>query len=188
MAKGLLANGGHYRARAYMSEVLANHWPHRSGSLQPAPIWWTKFGHVQMRAFSSGGVPLPYLRVGVVALKISSGIEGSCLRRKLAENRESLAQGLIEVGYDVLAGGGIVSVGLKDRELFRMLCLAFHAERVAFNPVMFPAIPRGEYRIRFCLSASHTMAQIGHAIDVASRVADSKGVAEAMKWGCSSNK
>lgn len=107
----------------------------------------------------SGNVPYPYLRSALTALQISASEEGDKKRASLYENSLRIRNGLNDMGLTTLHDGpatGVVVSELTDAALFEKLCVTLHSNHVAFNPVMFPAVPMGKYRMRFCISANHT--------------------------------
>ena len=113
----------------------------------------------------SGNVPIVFLDVAAVALNILTSKEGAVLRERLASNVEALTCRLRQMGGKAIYhGGGIVALGVENSHVFETLCLSLDDRLIAFNPVMFPAIPKGEFRARFCLSASHSLADIENVV------------------------
>ncbi|MCK5605777.1 hypothetical protein KAR91_28030 [Candidatus Pacearchaeota archaeon] len=48
----------------------------------------------------------------------------------------------------------------RNEAEMRKICLCLKADKILFNIVGFPAIPKNEFRIRFCLSAAHTRVEM----------------------------
>lgn len=128
--------------------------------------------HTAHTALFSGNVPVPYLETARVALSILSSAEGTALRHGLTARVKSLVSGLQGQGLTVLSGkGGIVAVEVKDLSLFTAIASHLHDNGVVFNPVTFPAIPLGRYRLRFCVSAAHRLEDIDRVLELFSSCA-----------------
>ena len=54
-------------------------------------------------------------------------------------------------------------IEFPDGHSFVSACEALDTQCIAFNPVTFPAVPKGARRIRFCVSASHRNGDLNEA-------------------------
>ncbi len=57
-------------------------------------------------------------------------------------------------------GWGIVALWVGELPAFRTLCIALRSAEIAFDVVGFPAVERGTFLARFCVSAAHAQGQI----------------------------
>jgi 8-amino-7-oxononanoate synthase len=98
-------------------------------------------------------------------------------RRKLWENADYMRQGLRSLGYDTGVSETPIVPVLIGNDL-----LTFHFWRTLFdqgvftNPVVAPAVPEKESRIRTSYSATHTREQLDFVLDVFAKVGRAAGV------------
>jgi len=80
---------------------------------------------------------------------------------KLKNNWTFLSDALKRIQRPLMAGFSPVAVlRINDADEMRRISLQLREDSIAFNVAGFPAIPRGEYRLRFCLSADHTQEDV----------------------------
>ena len=62
-----------------------------------------------------------------------------------------------------------------DDDAFRLSSL-MHRAGVYVPPVVFPAVPRGESRLRFCVISEHRQDEMVKALDLLEKVAAENGI------------
>jgi 8-amino-7-oxononanoate synthase len=92
-------------------------------------------------------------------------------REALWENTTAMAEGLVDLGYDIGSSNTpvipILIGGMK--KTFRM-CIRLQEEGVFVNPVVPPAVPQNRSLIRISLMATHTRQQIDMALSYLKKV------------------
>lgn len=92
-------------------------------------------------------------------------------REALWENTTAMAEGLVDLGYDIGSSNTpvipILIGGMK--KTFRM-CIRLQEEGVFVNPVVPPAVPQNRSLIRISLMATHTRQQIDMALSCLKKV------------------
>jgi 8-amino-7-oxononanoate synthase len=105
----------------------------------------------------SCSIPLLYAAVSAHACKLIGSTKWRRKINDLEQNWKILNEGLLKVGRSLMAPFSPIAVlKASDEKEIRRLCLALKDRKIAFNVVGFPAVPKRDYRIRLCLSASHT--------------------------------
>jgi 7-keto-8-aminopelargonate synthetase-like enzyme len=90
--------------------------------------------------------------------KIKEGI--MCLQDKLALVNLSL----------VSLTGPLAVIRVASQDAMEVLSMALHKAKICFNPVAFPAVPKGDFRIRCCVTAAHSryeIEELGNALCLA---------------------
>ncbi len=95
--------------------------------------------------------------------------------RRLTANGALFLERVRKVGFDVGPADGtpIVPVMLGTSEAAMTASVMLAHEGVNANPILYPAVPEGEARIRFFLSSEHTREQIEHTVGLLTRVCGS---------------
>jgi len=101
------------------------------------------------------------------ALAIVDSAEGRDLLAHLAAMTRRFRDGLVELGFETLAGEHPV-VPLLVRDTPRTTALVRHlaAHGVLATGLNYPVVPKGDETIRFQVSADHTAADIDQVLDV----------------------
>ena len=85
---------------------------------------------------------------------------------RIRENAEFLRSGLQSLGYDTgLSHTAVIPVMLPDDAEAALFARRLRDYGVLASPVMFPAVAQGAARLRLCVTAAHTPAQLGFALD-----------------------
>jgi len=88
------------------------------------------------------------------------------LVKRLRDRANYLRAGLQDIGYDTgHSCTPIIPVILKDEEAALRLSRALRDHNILVAPVVFPAVPLGTARLRICVNAGHTIADLDHALD-----------------------
>jgi glycine C-acetyltransferase len=90
---------------------------------------------------------------------------------RLAENAVFLRSSLQELGYDTgLSETAIIPVICPDETEAAMMAGKLRQTGVAVTPILFPAVPLGSARLRLCVTAAHSRADLEFALDAFRRV------------------
>jgi glycine C-acetyltransferase len=90
---------------------------------------------------------------------------------RLAENAVFLRSSLQELGYDTgLSETAIIPVICPDETEAAMMAGKLRQMGVAVTPILFPAVPLGSARLRLCVTAAHSRADLEFALDAFRRV------------------
>ena len=85
---------------------------------------------------------------------------------RLRDRANYLRAGLQDLGYDTgLSMTPIIPVVMKDEEAAVRLSRALRDYSILVSPVVFPAVALGTARLRICVNAGHTIADLDHALD-----------------------
>jgi glycine C-acetyltransferase len=77
-----------------------------------------------------------------------------------------LRASLQELGYDTgLSTTPIIPVILKDEEAALRFSRALRDHSILVSPIVFPAVALGTARLRICVNAGHTIADLDHTLD-----------------------
>lgn len=99
------------------------------------------------------------------AFEIIESAEGAKLRKKLMANIVSLRQQLIEAGFEVYGDpSAIVCVKMGAEGLSRLVSRRLPEAGLIANLVEFPAVPKGQARLRMQVMANHTPQNIADAV------------------------
>ncbi len=109
----------------------------------------------------SCSIPLIYAAVTAYSCNLMGSTKWHKLVINLRQNWKILQSGLRKVDRDLMASFSPLAVikSQNEKEL-RNVCLTLKKNKIVFNVVGFPAVPKGDFRIRFCLSASHAASDI----------------------------
>lgn len=120
---------------------------------------------------------LPPFSVASVSAGLDVMVEEGDRRDSLWRNTALLRKGLLELGFDLLESETpILPVVIgPDETTFRFWRRLFD-EGVFTNPVVSPAVPPGEGRLRVSLIATHTADQIEFAIDAFAKIGRELGI------------
>jgi glycine C-acetyltransferase len=101
------------------------------------------------------------------ALELLDSAEGRTLLERLRTLTRKFEQGLVALGYEIIAGPHPV-VPLMVRDTARTRSLVRHLRRngVLATGLAFPVVPRGDEEIRFQINADHTDADIAEVLAV----------------------
>ncbi len=85
---------------------------------------------------------------------------------RLRNQSNYFREGLREMGYDVgLSATPIIPVILKNEETAARFSRRLRDFDILISPIMFPAVALGTARLRICVTAGHTMADLDYALD-----------------------
>jgi glycine C-acetyltransferase len=85
---------------------------------------------------------------------------------RLRDRANYLRAGLQDLGYDTgTSTTPIIPVILKDEEAALRLSRALRDHSILVSPVVFPAVALGTARLRICVNAGHTIADLDHTLD-----------------------
>ena len=105
--------------------------------------------------------------------------EGEQLRAKLWRNAERFRAGMSKAGFELLPGDhAIIPVMLGDAKLASTMADKLLEKGIYVIGFSFPAVPRGQARIRAQMSAGHDDAHIDRAIEAFTEVGRELGVIE----------
>src|SRR5690606_8597579 len=101
------------------------------------------------------------------ALEILDSGEGRRLLDRLRALTRRFEAGLIELGFEVIAGEHpVVPLMIRDTERTRELVAYLREHGVLATGLSYPVVPRGDEEIRFQVSAEHTEADIDEVLGV----------------------
>ena len=93
---------------------------------------------------------------------------------RLRANADFLRSGLKSIGYDTgFSQTGIVPVILGNEIDAGMLARRLRDFDIIATPVMFPAVAQGIARLRLCVTAAHSQADLEYALDTFEKIAQS---------------
>jgi len=94
---------------------------------------------------------------------------------RLHRNGEAFLELAKKAGLDTgpALGTPIVPVMLGSSRAAVTASVMLSAQGINANPILYPAVPEGEARIRFFLSSEHTIEQLEHTIDTLAELAPS---------------
>ncbi len=85
---------------------------------------------------------------------------------QIKRNGDFLREGLRNLGYDTgLSQTAVVPVILKDEGTTALFARRLRDFGIIAAPVMFPAVAQGAARLRLCVTAAHTIAQLEFVLD-----------------------
>jgi len=85
---------------------------------------------------------------------------------RLRDQSTYFREGLKDLGYDVaLSATPIIPVILKDEETAARFSRRLRDFDILISPIMFPAVALGSARLRICVTAGHTIADLDYALD-----------------------
>lgn len=105
----------------------------------------------------SCSIPQAYAVAAAYALTAVGTAKWRAAVAQLKANWYALAEALANTGRRLIASYSPIAVlETATQQEARRLALSLQKARIAFNAVGFPAVPKGHFRLRFCLSASHS--------------------------------
>jgi 8-amino-7-oxononanoate synthase len=114
---------------------------------------------------------LPPASVATVMKSLDIIEEEPWRRETLWENTKTMADGLIDSGYDIGSSNTpVIPILIGEMEKAFRMCIRLQEEGVFVNPVVSPAVPRDCSLIRISLMATHTRQQIDMALDTFKKV------------------
>ncbi|MBU1232632.1 MAG: aminotransferase class I/II-fold pyridoxal phosphate-dependent enzyme, partial [Proteobacteria bacterium] len=100
------------------------------------------------------------------ALDILDSDEGEKLLTLVRHLTNLFAQGLVELGYEIIAGDHpIVPVLIRDTSRTAKLVSFLFEQAILATGINYPVVPKGEEEVRFQISAAHTEQDIELALD-----------------------
>jgi len=85
---------------------------------------------------------------------------------RLKQNADFLRNGLRDLGFDIgLSETAIIPVIFGDEAPAALFAGALREHDIVVTPVLFPAVPQGAARLRICVTAAHTTADLQLALD-----------------------
>jgi 8-amino-7-oxononanoate synthase len=85
---------------------------------------------------------------------------------RLTANANFLRQGLQDLGYDTAnSETPIIPVIMRDEVAAALLAGRLRDLGICVTPILFPAVPLGSARLRLCVTAAHTTADLEFALD-----------------------
>lgn len=91
--------------------------------------------------------------------------------QKLHKNIEIFMREAHKHGFDTCLAGetAITPIMIGDDELAFRLSMVMQEDGIFVPPALYPAVPRGKARLRYCLNSDHTEEQIVYAMKVLKR-------------------
>lgn len=128
------------------------------------------------RAFVfSASLPVPQVEAMITSLDIMTN-DFSYLKR-LDRNTKMMREGLLTMGYDLgTSDTHITPIVLKDESLTIEFGAWLYNLGVIMIPILYPAVNRGEERLRCNITAAHTEQDIGITLEVLEFVGKKLGV------------
>jgi 8-amino-7-oxononanoate synthase len=85
---------------------------------------------------------------------------------RLQSNSDFLREGLQELGYDTgHSETAIIPVILNNEKSAAMMAGRLREMGIAVTPILFPAVPMGAARLRLCVTAAHSIANLEFALE-----------------------
>ncbi|MEX3949446.1 glycine C-acetyltransferase [Paraburkholderia sp. EG287B] len=113
----------------------------------------------------------------LAVLELIASDEGARLRRRVRENGAQFRREMSALGFTLVPGEHpIIPVMLGDAQVASKMADALLHEGVYVIGFSYPVVPKGRARIRTQMSAAHTSAQIGRAVEAFARVGRQLGV------------
>ncbi|WP_321925879.1 glycine C-acetyltransferase [Paraburkholderia guartelaensis] len=113
----------------------------------------------------------------LAVLELIASDEGAQLRRQVRENGAQFRREMSALGFTLVPGEHpIIPVMLGDAQVASKMADALLHEGVYVIGFSYPVVPKGRARIRTQMSAAHTSAQIGRAVEAFARVGKQLGV------------
>ncbi|MEX3939147.1 glycine C-acetyltransferase [Paraburkholderia sp. BR10937] len=113
----------------------------------------------------------------LAVLELIASDEGAQLRRRVRENGAQFRREMSALGFTLVPGEHpIIPVMLGDAQVASKMADALLHEGVYVIGFSYPVVPKGRARIRTQMSAAHTSAQIGRAVEAFARVGRQLGV------------
>ncbi|HKR45296.1 MAG TPA: glycine C-acetyltransferase [Paraburkholderia sp.] len=113
----------------------------------------------------------------LAVLELIASDEGAQLRRQVRENGAQFRREMSALGFTLVPGEHpIIPVMLGDAQVASKMADALLHEGVYVIGFSYPVVPKGRARIRTQMSAAHTSAQIGRAVEAFARVGRQLGV------------
>ena len=100
------------------------------------------------------------------AVELVDGPVGLALLAHLRAMTARFKAGLIELGFETLAGGHpVVPLMLRDSARTSALVAHLRGRGILATGLNYPVVPKGDEEIRFQINADHTPADIDEALD-----------------------
>ncbi|MCX5538951.1 glycine C-acetyltransferase [Paraburkholderia sp. CNPSo 3076] len=113
----------------------------------------------------------------LAVLELIASDEGAQLRRRVRENGAQFRREMSALGFTLVPGEHpIIPVMLGDAQVASKMADALLHEGVYVIGFSYPVVPKGRARIRTQMSAAHTSAQIGRAVEAFAHVGKQLGV------------
>ncbi|WP_028202808.1 glycine C-acetyltransferase [Paraburkholderia nodosa] len=113
----------------------------------------------------------------LAVLELIASDEGAQLRRRVRENGAQFRREMSALGFTLVPGEHpIIPVMLGDAQVASKMADALLHEGVYVIGFSYPVVPKGRARIRTQMSAAHTSAQIGRAVEAFAHVGKRLGV------------
>ncbi len=128
------------------------------------------------RSFTfSASLPVPIVEAMLTSLEIMS-TDLSYLKR-LHRNRDRMRRGLLDIGFDLgTSDTHIMPIVLRSDTKTLEFGAWLYALGVIMIPILYPAVPRGEERLRCNITAAHTEHDIDVTLEILEFVAKKLGV------------
>jgi glycine C-acetyltransferase len=87
--------------------------------------------------------------------------------KNLKENYQFLIEGLKSIGYDTLKSEtAIIPIMTKDEETTLKFCKFLFDHGIFISPIVFPAVPRNQSRLRAHVMATHTKEDLSRCLEI----------------------
>ena len=118
----------------------------------------------------SASLPLSLVESALKALDIIQAEPQ--LRQRLEDNKIFFREGLLRLGYDLgESETHITPIMIRDELLtLKMGAYLFHGGNVMMMPFVSPGVPKNTERLRCNVTAAHTKAQMGYALEAIGEV------------------
>lgn len=127
-------------------------------------------------SFFSSSAPPAILAASLAAVQVMDS-EPDLIRR-LWENIKYIKENLMHIGFNNVerSQSAIMSTVVGDELLLRKMNKKIFEQGVYLEPLPFPAVPRGQERLRLRIMATHTREDLDKALEVLERVGKDYGV------------
>jgi len=120
----------------------------------------------------SASLPVSLVESAMTALDIIE--KDDTLRRRLQDNKTFFREGLLDLGFDLGdSETHITPIMLRDEMLaLKAGAYLFHGGGVMMMPFVSPGVASGTERLRCNVTAAHTRAQMGYALEVIAQIGE----------------
>ncbi|HEY7747228.1 MAG TPA: glycine C-acetyltransferase [Aestuariivirgaceae bacterium] len=120
----------------------------------------------------SNALPAPVVGAAIKAIEMAQ--EGDDLRRRLFDNARHFRSAMTSAGFNLLPGEHpIIPVMLGEARLAQELSARLFEDGIYVTGFFYPVVPKATARIRVQMSAAHSSADIGTAVDAFTRAGKS---------------
>lgn len=127
---------------------------------------------LQARSFVySASLPVAQVEAALAALDVIE--KDHALFRRLEHNAQFFREGLLELGFNLMdSTAHITPIFVGDEEKAAAFgAYLYHGAGLIMLPFVYPGVPKGAARLRCNVTATHTRAEMGYALEALGKVA-----------------